>query len=90
LLSTKPQDGPAADTKEQNMAQQSKLPGTKPTHRIFVVTGEGKKATWTPIAAAWPHRDGEGFSITCEAIPLQGRIVMRRITERPESEAEGQ
>jgi len=71
------------------MTQQPNLPGAKPTHRLFVVTGEGKKATWTPIAAAWPHRDGEGFSITCDAIPLQGRIVMRKITERGTKE-EGQ
>jgi len=31
------------------------------------------------------HRDGNGFSITCDAISLQGRLVLRRITERPES-----
>lgn len=58
----------------------------KPTHRIFVVTGEGKKAKWTEIAAAWPHGDGKGFAINASAIPLQGRIVMRVITERPRSE----
>ncbi len=61
---------------------QPKLPGAKPTHRIFIVTGEGKKAKWTEFGAAWPHRDGSGFSISCTAIPLQGRIVMREITER--------
>lgn len=59
-----------------------KLPGAKPTHRIFVVIGEGKTAKWTELGAAWPHRDGSGFSINCTAIPLQGRIVMRAITER--------
>lgn len=63
--------------------QQSNLPGAKPTHRIFIVVGEGKRAKWTEFGAAWPHRDGSGFSISCTAIPLQGRIVMRRITERP-------
>ena len=67
---------------------QPQLPSTKPTHRIYNVTGEGKSAYWTPIGAAWPNRDGEGFSITCEAIPLQGRLVMRRITERPASGAQ--
>ena len=44
-------------------------------------TGEGKKSKWTEFGAAWPHRDGDGFAITCTAIPLQGRIVMRAITE---------
>jgi hypothetical protein len=56
----------------------------KPTHRIYNVTGAGKSTFWTPIGAAWPNRDGQGFSITCDAIPLAGRIVMRAISERPE------
>ena len=60
---------------------QTETSGTKPTHRIFVVTGEGKKSRWTEIAAAWPHRDGQGFAISCTAIPLNGRIVMRAITD---------
>lgn len=64
------------------MTEQQTTIGAKPTHRIYLVTGEGKKAKWTPIAAAWPHRDSKGFSITCDAIPLQGHLVMREITER--------
>ena len=39
----------------------------------------------TPAANKPTHRlyrvDGEGFSIICDAVPLRGRIVMRRITE---------
>lgn len=54
----------------------------KPTHRLFLVTGKGKTANWIPIGAAWPNRDGEGFSIQYDALPLTGRIVMRVITER--------
>ncbi|MDH4745887.1 hypothetical protein OMP43_17820 [Sphingomonas sp. CBMAI 2297] len=64
------------------MTKQRKLPGTKPTHRLYSVDGEGKSARWTEIGAAWPNRDGMGFSLTCGALPLQGRIVMRAITER--------
>ncbi len=67
---------------------QPKLPGTKPTHRIYLVTGEGKSAFWTPIGAAWPNRDGHGFSLQYDALPLGGRTVMRRITERPSKGAE--
>ena len=63
------------------MKQQPKLPGAKPTHRLYNVTGTGKSASWTPIGAAWPNRDGAGFSINCDVVPLQGRIVMRAITE---------
>jgi hypothetical protein len=62
---------------------QPKLPGRKPTHRLYRVIGEGDSASWTPIGAAWDHKDGQGFSISCDAVPLQGRIVMRTVTERP-------
>jgi hypothetical protein len=58
----------------------------KPSHRIYRVSGEGKSANWTEIGAAWPNKDGHGFSITCDAMPLSGRIVMRTVTERPARE----
>ncbi len=64
---------------------ETKQAGRKPTHRLYRVNGEGENASWMPIGAAWLHRDGNGFSITCDAIPLQGRIVMRLITERAEA-----
>lgn len=56
--------------------------GRKPTHRLYRVSGEGDASSWTPIGAAWPNKDGMGFSISCDAVPLQGRIVMRAITEK--------
>jgi len=51
----------------------------RPTHRIFSVNGEGENASWTEIGAAWPNKDGLGFSISCNALPLGGRMVMRAI-----------
>lgn len=69
------------------MTTQSQATGTKPTHRLFRVEGDGKDAKWTEIGAAWPNRDGAGFSIACTAVPLQGRIIMRAITERPKVQA---
>jgi hypothetical protein len=68
--------------KEIIMTNQTALSGRKPTHRIYRVIGEGKSANWAPIGAAWPNQDGMGYSISCDAIPLTGRIVMRVITER--------
>jgi len=64
---------------------QPKQTGSKPSHRLYRVSGEGDATTWTPIGAAWLHRDGKGFSITCDAVPLQGRIVMRLNTPRTEA-----
>lgn len=69
--------------RETAMTTQSNLFSKKPTHRLFRVIGEGEHSIWTPIGAAWPNKDGQGFSINCEALPLSGRIVMRAITEKP-------
>lgn len=69
------------------MTQASTETGNKPTHRLFSVAGQGNKANWTEIGAAWPNKDGLGFSLSCDAVPLQGRIVMRTISERPAVDA---
>lgn len=59
----------------------------KPTHRIYRVVGEGKDAVWTPIGAAWANKDGQGFSVACEAFPIGGRMVMRTIKPKVEQPA---
>lgn len=58
----------------------------RPTHRMFRVIGDGHAANWTPIGAAWPHKDGKGFSISCDAVPLTGRIVLRFIEDRQQAD----
>lgn len=68
------------------MTTTTQTTGAKPSHRLFLVTGTGKSASWREIGAAWPNKDGKGFLITCEAVPLQGRIVMRAATERKPKE----
>jgi hypothetical protein len=60
--------------------------GRKPTHRLYRVVGDGKTAIWTPIGAAWPNKDGLGFSLQCDAVPLQGRLVLRSVSERSDAE----
>lgn len=58
------------------------VPSRKPTRRLYRGVGDGNESTWTPIGTAWPNQDGQGFSITCDAIPLTDRVVMRAITEK--------
>lgn len=53
----------------------------KPEYRIYHVVGQADKANWTPIGAAWEHRDQHGFAIRLDMVPLTGRIVMRVIGE---------
>jgi hypothetical protein len=72
------------DLENTSMTQQLSLLTRRPTHRLYRVLGNGEGAIWTPIGAAWPNKDGLGFSITCDAVPLQGRMVMRAIQDRSE------
>ena len=50
----------------------------KPTHRAFIVKKfndkEGtEKSRWLDIGSVWTHRDGKGFDLNLEAVPLDGR-----------------
>ena len=64
------------------MTTQTQTTSTKPTHRAYSVSGEGKSAHWREIGAAWPHQDGKGFTVPCDAIPTNGRIVIRAISPK--------
>ena len=38
---------------------------------------EGKDSKWTEIGVAFPHKDGLGFDVLYEVVPLNGRITVR-------------
>lgn len=50
----------------------------RPSHAVYVVEGEGENAYWTKIGSAWTHEDREGFNIQLTALPLTGRLVVRK------------
>lgn len=50
-----------------------------PLYTAFTVRkaqGEGKDV-WIAIGAAWPHRDEKGIDIVLDALPVDGKIVLR-------------
>jgi hypothetical protein len=54
----------------------------QPTYQAYtVVKRQGKEGAkddyWLNIGAAWMHQDGEGFNIVLQALPLNGKIVLR-------------
>ena len=53
----------------------------KPSHRIYAVTkrNSGDKNDWTEIGAAWPHKDGKGFSLKLDFLPLNGAELSLRV-----------
>lgn len=63
-------------------------PHNSPSHRLFNVTGDGDNARWTDIGVAWATKDGKGYTLTLNAIPVNGRIVMR-IAEAKDDKKKG-
>lgn len=68
-------------TKKNNQAATSKAP----SHVAYKVRDvEGQKGFWTRIGSAWAHTAGNGFNIQLDAVPLDGRIVLRVASEKKE------
>lgn len=59
----------------------------RPTQRVYaIIKKEGEsKGTWLEIGAAWPHRDGKGFGVKLNLIPISdaAEIVIRAIEPKP-------
>ncbi len=55
-----------------------------PTHLVYSIRdGSNKgKGFWTRIGAAWAHKDGKGFNVQLEVVPLDGKIVLRIGSEK--------
>ena len=62
--------------------------GNAPDFAVYVVEErEGKDPFWTRIGSAWAHKSGEGYSITLSALPINGRLVLRKPkVDEPEPE----
>ena len=41
------------------------------------VKREGQDDFWLNIGAAFMHQDGDGFNVVLQALPLNGKIVLR-------------
>lgn len=63
----------------------------KPTHAVFHVTGKEVKARWTRMGAAWAHKDGKGFNLDLDMIPMKpDRFVIRENRAEDGDEEKGQ
>jgi hypothetical protein len=51
----------------------------KPSFTAYTVhkRGEGQDDFWIAIGAAFMHQDGDGYNIVLQALPLDGKIVLR-------------
>jgi len=63
-----------------------------PTHRAYtVIKREGQDDYWLNLGLAFPHKDGAGMNIVLQALPIDGKIVLREIgdDETTETPARG-
>jgi hypothetical protein len=61
-----------------------------PSHHAFQVR-EGKegKSFFNRVGSAFEHKDGQGFNIILESIPVDGKVTLRTPSERLKEMKEG-
>jgi len=50
--------------------------------RSQVRDGQGDKSYFNKVGAAFEHKDGQGFNIVLDAVPVDGRVTLRTPKER--------
>ena len=55
--------------------------GKAPTHIAYQVREGKDKSYFTRIGAAFAHKDGNGFNILLDSIPLDGKVTLRNVSE---------
>ena len=48
----------------------------------------GEKSHWSKIAVAWAHKDGNGYNIQMDALPVDGKLVLRTVAENDQPTGE--
>ena len=66
------------------------MAGNRPTHRAYTVRdrGDDEEAFWVRIGSAFGHKDKQGFNIVLDALPVDGRIVLREFTDEDNEDEE--
>jgi hypothetical protein len=50
----------------------------QPSYTAYTVhKREGKDDFWLAIGAAFMHEDGDGYNIVLQALPIDGKVVLR-------------
>lgn len=60
----------------------------KPDARAYTVregSSKGNKGFWTRVGSAWLHKDGKGFNVQLDALPVDGRLVLRAMSDKGET-----
>ena len=50
----------------------------KPSHRVYtVIKRQDEEDYWLNVGVVFPHEDGEGFNLLLQALPIDGKLVLR-------------
>lgn len=53
----------------------------RPTLTAFAVRNfrseDKEDSSWLKVGSAWAHKDGKGFDVVLDAVPVGGRVVLR-------------
>jgi len=60
----------------------------QPAYQAYtVVKREGQDDYWLPIGTAFAHADGKGLNVLPQALPINGKLVLRSPKENGEQAA---
>jgi len=50
----------------------------QPSFRAYtIIKRDGQDDFWLAIGAAFMHQDGDGYNVVLQALPIDGKIVLR-------------
>lgn len=61
------------------MTKKDKPTGKAPTHIAYVVREGKENSYFNRIGAAFAHKDGKGFNILLDTVPLDGKVTLRTV-----------
>jgi hypothetical protein len=62
--------------------QDEKQTGNRPDFIAYNVReSRDGKGYWDKIGTAWRHRDGQGYDIALDSLPVNGRVTLRELRE---------
>jgi hypothetical protein len=79
-------------TRSDDMSTEPSSTTTADRYDVFVVEnyedGAGtEKSNWTRVGVAFPHKDENGLNVELRAIPVNGKLVIRRHEAKSKSTA---
>ncbi|PHP64960.1 hypothetical protein CSC94_21750 [Zhengella mangrovi] len=54
----------------------------------YTIRDAGESKHWDRVGAAFAHKDGQGFDLVLDALPVNGRVTLRVPKEKYDAAAE--